>query len=167
MRLLNSFRYAFRGIIYCINNERNMRIHTVAALYVFAFSFFFHLSSAEYGVLLLTFAIVMMGELFNTAAEDLSDITVTGFSPVIRGVKDMASGAVLVGAFFAVGVAVCLFRSPESFVAIRDYFVQRPAMLAALAATGVLSTVYVVLGPLGIRDRFRKRKARRERKKSK
>ncbi len=40
-----------------------MRIHTVAALYVFAFSFFFHLSRTEYAVLFLTFAAVIMGEL--------------------------------------------------------------------------------------------------------
>ena len=56
MRFLKSFRYAFRGIVYCINTERNMRIHTVIALYVFVFSFFFHLTRVEYAVLFLAFA---------------------------------------------------------------------------------------------------------------
>ena len=37
MRFVKSLKYALRGIVYCINNERNMRIHTVAVLYVLAF----------------------------------------------------------------------------------------------------------------------------------
>ena len=102
MRFLKSFRYAFRGIIYCINNERNMRVHTVVALYVFVFSFFFHLTRAEYGVLFLTFAQVIAAELFNTVAEELSDFSAASFNPVVRIVKDMASGGVLVGAVFSV-----------------------------------------------------------------
>ncbi len=36
--------------------------------------------------------------------------------------KDMASGAVLVGAVFAVCVAVCLFWKPEGFVRMGAYF---------------------------------------------
>lgn len=164
MHFLNSFRCAFRGIVYCINHERNMRIHTVAALYVFAFSFFFHLSSSEYAALFLTFAAVIMGELFNTSAEALCDRVARHFDPAVRNVKDIASGAVLTGAFFAVCVAVCLFGKPEGFARMGKYFVSHPAMAVVLAAVTAASVVFIALGPLGIRDRFRKRKAETERK---
>lgn len=158
MRFLNSFRCAFRGIIYCINHERNMRIHTVVALYVFAFSFFFHLSRTEYAVLFLTFAAVIMGELFNTSAETICNRVAEHFDPAVRNMKDLASGAVLTGAFYAVCVAVCLFWKPGGFTRMGAYFASRPAMLLVLAAATAVCIVYIALGPLGIRDRLIRRK---------
>lgn len=155
MRFLKSFKYAYRGIVYCINNERNMRIHTVVAVYVFAFSFFFPMSRGRYAVLFLTFAIVFMAELFNTVAEELSDMTAASFNPVVRIVKDMASGAVLVGAVFAVGVGVCLFWQPGVFQSILLFFAQRPAGIVLLAAVTAACVVYIVMGPIGIRDFIR------------
>ncbi len=158
MRFLKSFQYAFRGIVYCVNNERNMRVHTVAALYVFAFSFFFGLSRTGYAVLGLTVAMVWVAELFNTVAEELSDLVAPSFNPVVRIVKDMASGGVLVCAAFSVLVGVCLFWRPEVFARIAAYFAAKPAALLLLAAVTAASVVFVVLGPLGIRDRVRHRK---------
>ena len=59
MNFLRGFQAAFRGIIRCINHERNMRIHTVAALYVFVFSFFFEFSTTGYAVLFTVFGLIM------------------------------------------------------------------------------------------------------------
>lgn len=158
MRFLKSFRYAFRGIVYCINNERNMRIHTVMALYVFVFSFFFHLTRAEYAVLFLTFAQVIAAELFNTVAEELSDFNAASFNPVVRIIKDMASGAVLVSAVFAVAVGVCLFWRPAAFVRILRCFWVRPILFVLLLGVTAAAVFYISLGPLGIRDYLRRRK---------
>lgn len=158
MRFLKSVKYAFRGIVYCINNERNMRIHTVAALYVFVFSFFFTVSRAEYALLFLTFSSVMAAEMFNSVAEALSDMTAASFNQVVRVIKDMASGGVLVAAVFSVCVGVCLFWHPAVFLKIAEYFAASPAMLALLIAATLLCIVYIVMGPLGIRDFIRKRK---------
>lgn len=163
MRFLKSFKYAFRGIVYCINNERNMRIHTVMALYVFAFSFFFHLNRTQYAVLFLTFSAVWMGELFNTVAEELADMAAASFNPVVRIIKDMASGAVLVGAVFSVFIGICFFWKPAVFVSMVGYFASNPVMIAVLAAFTAASIIFIVVGPLGIRDHARKRKAESER----
>lgn len=158
MRFLKSFKYAFRGIIYCINNERNMRIHTVAALYVFAFSFFFPISRTGYAVLCLTIASVITAEMFNTVAEELSDMAAASFHPVVRIVKDMAAGAVLICALFAVGVGICLFWQPDSFLKMFQFFASNPLMLLLLIVVTALSVVYVLLGPIGIRDWIRKKR---------
>jgi diacylglycerol kinase len=158
LRFLKSFKYAFRGIVYCINNERNMRIHTVIALYVFAFSFFFHLTRVEYAVLLLTFAMVISAELFNTVSEELSDFSAASFNPVVRIVKDMASGAVLVNAVFAVAVGFCLFWKPAVFTQILHFFAVHPILLVLLPIFTVAAVFYIIWGPLGIRDRLWKRK---------
>lgn len=122
MRFLKGFLYAFQGIAYCISHERNMRIHTVALLYVSAFSLFFQLSRVEYAVLFLTFALVMMAEMVNTAIERLCDKTAKEYHPLIKHAKDMAAGAVLVCAVFAVGVAVCLFGDAAVYPVIWSRF---------------------------------------------
>ncbi len=161
MRFVKSLKYALRGVVYCINNERNMRIHTVAALYVLVFSPFFEMSRARYALLLITFAIVMMAETFNTVAEELCDLVAPSFHPVVRIVKDMAAGGVLICAGFAVGVGVCLFWQPAAFLRIWRYFLDNPAMLAVLAVSIALAVTYILAGPLGIRDFFRQKKLQR------
>mgnify|MGYP005790122469 FL=1 len=152
MRFFKSFKYAFRGIVYCINNERNMRIHTAAALYVFAFSHFFEITRTGYAVLLLTFALVMAAELFNTVAEEITDMIAASYHPVARIIKDLAAGGVLVCALFAVGVGVCLFWQPESFLRILRFFMDRPWRIAAFLASLIAAALYVIQGPIGIRD---------------
>ncbi len=158
MRFLKSFKYAFRGIVYCINNERNMRIHTVAALYVFVFSFFFEMSRARYAAVILTIAMVMMAEMFNTVAEELSDMAAASFNPVVRIVKDMAAGGVLICAVFSVLVGVCIFWQPASFIKIAKFFISNPLMILLLVLMTVISVVYIVMGPTGIRDHIRKKR---------
>lgn len=152
MRFFKSFKYAFRGIVYCINNERNMRIHTAAALYVFAFSHFFEITRTGYAVLLLTFALVMAAEMFNTVAEEITDMIAASYHPVARIIKDLAAGGVLVCALFAVGVGICLFWQPESFLRILRFFMDRPWRIAAFLASLIAAALYVIQGPIGIRD---------------
>ena len=152
MRFFKSFKYAFRGIVYCINNERNMRIHTAAALYVFAFSHFFEITRTGYAVLLLTFALVMAAELFNTVAEEITDMIAASYHPVARIIKDLAAGGVLVCALFAVGVGICLFWQPESFLRILRFFMDRPWRIAVYLASLIAAALYVIQGPIGIRD---------------
>lgn len=163
MRFCKSFRYAFRGIIYCINNERNMRIHLSVALFVFAFSFFFHLSRAEYAVLFLTFSAVISAELFNTVAEELCDMVAASFHPVVRIIKDMASGGVLVAAFFSVWVGICLFWKPAVFGGIARWFGGCLPMAAVTVLAFAAAIVFIVLGPTGIRDYLRERRSKNNR----
>ena len=160
MRFLKGFLYAFQGIAYCISHERNMRIHTVALLYVSAFSLFFQLSRVEYAVLFLTFALVMMAEMVNTAIERLCDKTAKEYHPLIK--HDMAAGAVLVCAVFAVGVAVCLFGDAAVYPVIWSWFLSRPWAFVLFLVFSLLSVVYIVAGPLRIRDFLKGKKKRRQ-----
>lgn len=164
-RFLKSLKYAFRGVIYCINNERNMRIHTVAALYVFAFSFFFELTRTQYALLFITFAMVMGAELFNTVAEEISDMLASSFHPVVRIIKDLAAGAVLVFAGFAVGVGLCLFWRPVVLLSIVQLFLYNPLYLCALVLVTAAGMVYILLGPVGIRDTLHRNKNKKSNQK--
>lgn len=111
MNFLRGFQAAFRGIIRCINHERNMRIHTVAALYVFVFSFFFEFSITGYAVLFTVFGLIMALEIVNTGLEALADQISPGYSPVVKVVKDIAAGAVLIIQFLRLRLQWCYFGS--------------------------------------------------------
>lgn len=161
LRFLKSLKYAFRGVIYCINNERNMRIHTVAALYVFAFSFFYDLTRTQYALLFITFAMVIGAELFNTVAEEISDMLASSFHPVVRIIKDLAAGAVLVFAGFSVGVGICLFWRPEVLLFIAHYFLYQPLYMLLLLLSLFVSYLYIQMGPVGIRDCLHRNKNKR------
>ncbi len=150
MKFLKGFLYAFRGILYCINHERNMRIHTVATLYVLLFSPFFELSRGQYALLLLTMAGVMSAEAVNTALERLTDLSSPDYHPLARAAKDVAAGAVLIVAIFAVLVGVCLLWQPAAFVRMFDFFTQKPWTLVLLALTLPVVLLYIVKGPKGI-----------------
>lgn len=158
MRFIKSFLYAFRGIVYCINNERNMRIHTVAALYVLVFSPFFNLSREGYAVLFLTIAGVMTAEMFNTVAEELCDLDAASFHPVVRIVKDMAAGGVLICALFAVVVGISLFWQPAVFAGILSYFGSHPPMILLFVFSLIAAVLFVAVGPTGMRDFLRRKK---------
>lgn len=161
LRFLKSLKYAFRGVIYCINNERNMRIHTVAALYVFAFSFFYDFTRTQYALLFITFAMVIGAELFNTVAEEISDMLASSFHPVVRIIKDLAAGAVLVFAGFSVGVGICLFWQPEVLLFIAQYFLYQPLYMLLLLLALFVSYLYIQMGPVGIRDCLHRNKNKR------
>lgn len=154
LRLLDSFKYAFRGITYSINNEKNMRIHTVVAVMVLGFSIFFDISKTQYAIILLTIALVISSEMLNTASEELTDMSSETYNPMARISKDVAAGAVLVCAVFAVIIGVVIFWQPEAFLNIYHFFADKPIMLIPLLLFLSLSFLYIKLGPIGIKGMF-------------
>lgn len=109
--LAKSFRYAFRGLVYCIKNERNMRIHISAAIVVSCFSWLYGLDETQYLALFLCLGFVIAAEAFNTAVEALVNLESPAYHPYARIAKDVAAGAVLISALTAVAVGGILFLS--------------------------------------------------------
>ncbi|MDO4731711.1 MAG: diacylglycerol kinase family protein [Clostridia bacterium] len=154
--LIASFKYAIRGIVYCINNERNMRIHTTAAVFIIAFSFFFPLSVIEYAVLLLVISMVIGAEMINTAIEELTDMSSSTYNPMARISKDVAAGAVFFCAVCAVVIGVIIFWKPEGFLNIYNYFSKQIYMLIPLVIFALIAVLYIFIGPVGIKERVYK-----------
>ena len=65
--LLESFNYAFEGIIHVLRTQRNMRIHFVVAAVVLVAALATGVSRLELIALLLAIAVVMIAEMINTA----------------------------------------------------------------------------------------------------
>ena len=145
--LRKSFVYAFRGVVFCIRYERNMRIHVTATVYVFFFALtFYELNRAELILLILTCSVVMSLEALNTALEVLTDKASPEYSSLAKAAKDAAAGAVLLSSIAAAIIGVLLFWDLEMFRVIADYFIQSPLLLVALLISAILAGIFVLNG---------------------
>ena len=93
--LLNSFRYAFRGLLLCLKTQRNLRLELAAALWVIAAALALELSGGELAALLLCCGLVLSLELMNTAMEFTVDLCCPKPHPLAKAAKDAAAGGVL------------------------------------------------------------------------
>ncbi|WP_459499398.1 diacylglycerol kinase family protein [Bacillus sp. C1] len=108
-KLINSFGYAIAGIYFCLRQERNMKIHFLAAVIVICCGFYFHVTTAQWCILLIVIGIVMSLEMVNTAVEKTVDLVTTDFKPFAKIAKDVAAGAVLLFTVIAVIIGAIIF----------------------------------------------------------
>ena len=100
--IIQSFNYAFEGVIWTLRSQRNMRIHFAVAAIVLVLAVAYDVSKLELIALLLAIAFVLIAEMVNTAIEAATDIATTSFNPLAKLAKDIAAGAVLVAAVNAI-----------------------------------------------------------------
>ncbi|WP_414514264.1 diacylglycerol kinase family protein [Nostoc sp. PCC 9305] len=111
--LFVSFKYAWAGISYSFQTQRNFRIHVSVCALAIALSVFLHLQAVEIAVIGITSGLVLALELLNTAIESVVDLTVKQtYHELAKIAKDCAAGAVLVSAFVAMLVAGTLLLPP-------------------------------------------------------
>jgi diacylglycerol kinase len=106
---MKRFRYAISGLISAFKSEVNMRIHIILSAVACIAGFYFHLSSAEWIIIVLCIVLVISFELINTAIEELCNLVHPDRHPVIKKIKDIAAAAVLVAAVGSVVVALIIF----------------------------------------------------------
>ena len=97
-----SFEHAYRGMIYAVRTQRNMRFHVVVAVLVLVASLLVGVRKLELAVLVLTILLVFVTELFNTAMEFVVDLATGIPSFLAKLAKDVSAGAVLVSSVGAV-----------------------------------------------------------------
>lgn len=108
-KLLLSFGFAFKGIVFATKTQLNFRIHLGAMFLAVALGFYLKLSFDEWKWISLCIALVLTAELMNTSLETLTDLVSPNFHPKAGMVKDMAAAAVLITAIFAVVIALIIF----------------------------------------------------------
>lgn len=141
-----SFEHAYRGLIYAVRTQRNMRFHVVVAALVLIASLLVGVSKVQLAVLVLVIVMVFVTEMINTALEFAVDLATKEYRPLAKLSKDVSAGAVLVSSIGAVLVGYLILAdnlgplSLETLNAIR----QGPAHLT-LVSLGVV-TLLVLLG---------------------
>jgi diacylglycerol kinase (ATP) len=150
--ILESFNFAFTGVIHVLRTQRNMRIHLAVAAAVLVVGFAVGVSKFELIALLLAIAFVLIAEMVNTAIEHAIDVATTSFDPMAKLAKDMAAGAVLIATATAVAIGYLVFanrlENPSSrlFDRVRD----APVDLTMIA---LLLTIIVVIATKALTGR--------------
>lgn len=158
---INSFKVAIQGITYTIKNESHMRFHLVAGFYVILFGLFYSFTITQWAVIILLITSILMGEVFNTSLEKICDLNTEGYNPLVKVAKDTAAGAVLLLCIGAVCVACFFYIDLEIISNIFTFFINRPALLVLLILSVITSVVFVVLGPIGLKNLFYKTKSKK------
>ena len=143
--ILESFHFAFEGIIHVLRTQRNMRIHFLAAVGVLVAALAFDVSRLELIALFLAISFVLIAEMLNTAIEAAVDVASTSFDPMAKLAKDIAAGAVLIAAMNAIAVGYLVFSGQvaERSGNLLDKLSSAPAELTVVA---LVMTVVVVIG---------------------
>lgn len=108
-KLINSFKYAIQGILSSFKTERNMKIHIFIMILVIIAGFILKINKYEWIACILCFAVVISGELFNTAIETVVDMVMPYKNDKAKIAKDIAAGAVLTLAIGAAVIGVIIF----------------------------------------------------------
>jgi len=142
--VLESFNYAFEGIIHVLRTQRNMRIHFVVAALVLVAALASGVDKLELIALLLAIAFVLITEMVNTAIEGAIDVATTSFDPMAKLAKDIAAGAVLIASAVAVAIGYLVFSGQVAERSSRflDRLSEVPAELTLIAL--FLTTILVI-----------------------
>ncbi|HEV8251288.1 MAG TPA: diacylglycerol kinase, partial [Gaiellaceae bacterium] len=90
--VLDSFNYAFEGIIHVLRTQRNMRIHFLAAAAALVAAIAIGVTRIELIALMISIAFVLLAEMINTAIEGAVEVSTTSFDPNAKLAKDIAAG---------------------------------------------------------------------------
>ncbi len=155
MNTIKSLKFAIKGIIYAVKNERNMRIHTVVAMYVLIFSLFFDMTFLKYAILILAIGLVIMAEMFNSAIENLIDLYSKDYNAAAKVAKDVAAGAVLIMCGTAIAIGAMLFNDFSAYIKMWAFFYAHPILILLLSFCIFISYKYIFLGPIEMKNRFK------------
>ena len=128
--------------------------------YSWLFSMFYSFSPTQYAVLVLLITSVMALETVNTCVEDLCGLVADRYEPLVKFAKDAAAGAVLTVALGAAVIACIFFLDFNVINTIFTFFAENLLYLIFLLISAVISAFFVVLGPVGIKEKFIKLKNR-------
>ena len=111
-KLIKSFGYAFKGLKYAAQTQLNFRIHMGGMVLAIVAGLFLHLASFEWLWICAAITLVLVTELLNTSIETLTDMVSPAYHEKAGHVKDIAAGAVVIAALFALTVACIIFIPP-------------------------------------------------------
>jgi diacylglycerol kinase len=106
------FGYALRGVRVAVAGESNFWVYGLFLAATIAAGAWLHISVERWCLVILSSAMVIVAEMFNTAIEHLAKAITRERRPELRDALDVASGAVLLAAIGAAGVGVIAVAWP-------------------------------------------------------
>lgn len=116
---IQSFGFALKGVATLFKTQPNARIHLMAILLVTVAGYLLKVSITEWCFIVMSFAMVLAAEAFNTAVEFVVDLTSPDYHPLAGKAKDVAAAAVLITAIGAAIIGIIVFL-PKLFNILSD-----------------------------------------------
>lgn len=110
--IIGSFGFAFSGLWFLVRTQRNARIEIVMGAAACGLGAWLGIGPAEWGVLALAIALVLILEGLNTAIEAAVDLSTPQRHPLAKVCKDVAAGTVLIAALASVAVGLAILGPP-------------------------------------------------------
>ncbi len=107
-RFRASIKHALDGLRYIIEHERSFQIQSFGAIIVICTVIILPLETWEAILLILMTTSVLVLEILNTIFERISDALKPRMHPIVKDVKDMMAGAVLITSITAIIIAVMI-----------------------------------------------------------
>lgn len=142
-KFLKGFDYAYEGLVWAINHEKNMKFHMIALAALLVISLFFNISRVEMITLVFAVSFVLGSELLNTSIEQAVNLASKGrFSPFAKASKDLAAAATFIAALNALFVAYLIFF--DKFINFYDSVLVKITKSPSHLALVTISLVVVI-----------------------
>ena len=140
-KFIKGFDYAYEGLVWAINHEKNMKFHMLALAILLVASLFFNLSRVEMISLVFAVSFVLAFELINTSVEQAVNLASKGkYSSFAKASKDLAAAATFIAALNAIFVAYLIFfdKFLDFYNSVIVRIVRRPSHLALITISLVI-----------------------------
>lgn len=107
--LIQSFGFAFKGIIYCYKGERNIWIQSIIGIIAIVLGAVLKISLIELIIIITMVFLVVILEMFNTGFERLIDVISPKYHKEYGKIKDIIAGVVLMNSILAIIVGILIF----------------------------------------------------------
>nr|MBI5455981.1 diacylglycerol kinase family protein [Candidatus Levybacteria bacterium] len=108
-KLHNSFKFALEGISISINENQNIKIHLIAAIFVVIFALLLGLTRYEFFAVGVLIVLVISAEMINSTIEEVVNLLVNEHRKEAKIAKDVSAGMVLLVSIFALIVGLFIF----------------------------------------------------------
>lgn len=104
-----SFKYAFEGVLHALTHEANFRLQILITAVAVGLGFYFRIEASEWSILIIAFASLLSSEVLNTSIENFIDYLIPKKSNVVKVVKDLSAGFVLINAIACLVILIIIF----------------------------------------------------------
>lgn len=118
-KVARSFYCAFQGLRFLAREERNFRLHLLAAVLAVAAAIGLGVSAMEWCLIVVCIGVVLCAEALNSAIEHLCDRVTPEREEAIRHIKDAAAAGVLCASAASAIVGALIFL-PRLWVAFAE-----------------------------------------------
>jgi len=93
--IFKNAKYAIDGLIYAVKTETSFKIELLISTIFFPIVYFLPMLFLYKLILIITFFLILIAELLNSAIENVVDLVTSQFHPLAKSAKDIGATAVL------------------------------------------------------------------------